>query len=85
MLTRAQDYAKFLHIPGLHVIQIHDVQFHFIPARPYRDLLVEDRVAVNDGIKIRLTRLSTTKQAVFPRGVYLGALHIVTLLHINVY
>jgi len=84
-LARARDYATFLHIPGLHVIQMHDVQFHFTPARAYRDLLVEYRVAVNDGIKIRLTRLATTKQAVFPRGAYLGALHIVTPLHINVY
>ena len=83
MLARAQHYAKFLHIPGLHVIQNSGVQFHFTPARTYRDLLVEDRVAVDDGIKIRLTRLATT--AVFPRGVYLGALHITTTLHINSY
>ena len=83
LLVRAQDYAKFLHIPGLHVIQNSGVQFHFTPARTYRDLLVEDRVAVDDGIKIRLTRLATT--AVFPRGVYLGALHITTTLHINSY
>jgi len=33
MLTRAQDYAKFLHIPGLHVIQNNGVHFHFTPAR----------------------------------------------------
>jgi len=83
--ARARDYAEFLHIPGLHVIQIHDVQFRFTPAWAYRDLLVEDRVAVSNSIKIRLTRLATTKQAVFPRGAYLGDLHIVNPLHINVY
>jgi len=32
-LARARDYAKYLHIPGLHVIQMHDVQFYFTPAR----------------------------------------------------
>jgi len=78
MLIRAQDYAKFLHIPGLHVIQNNGVHFHFTPARTYRDLLVEDKVVVDDGIKIRLTRLATTQQVVFPRGVNLGALHTTT-------
>jgi len=82
--ARARDYAKFLHIPGLHVIQTGGVQFHFIPARTCRDLLVKDRVTVDDGIKIRLTRLATT-QVIFPRGVYLGALHTTTTLHINSY
>jgi len=85
MLTRAQDYAKFLHISGLHVIQNNRVHFHFTPARKYCDLLVEDKVAVDDGIKIRLTRLATIQQVVFPRGVYLGALHITTTLHLNSY
>ena len=69
ILARARDYAKFLHIPGLHVIQNSGVQFQFRPARTFRDLLVEDRVTVDDGIKIRLTRLATT-QVIFPRGVY---------------
>ena len=85
VLARARDYAKFLHILGLHVIQISGVQFNFTPARTYRDLLVEDRVAVGDGIRIRLTRLATTQQVVFPRGVYLGAVHITTTLHVNSY
>ena len=84
MLARTQDYAKFLHIPGLHVIQNNGVHFHFTPARKYRDLLVNDKVAVYDGIKIKLTSLATT-QVVFPRGVYLGALHITTTLHLNSY
>jgi len=84
-LSRASHYAKFLHIPGLHVIQISEVQFHFTPARAYRNLLVEERVTVDDGIRIRLTRLATTQEVVFPRGVYLGALHITTTLHINSY
>jgi len=56
-----------------------------MPARKYRDLLVNDKVATDYGIKIRLTRLATTQQVVFPRGVYLGALHITTTLHINSY
>ena len=66
MLTHAQDYAKFLHISGLHVIQNNGVHFHFTPARKYRDLLVKDKVAVYDCITIKLTSLATTQQAVFP-------------------
>ena len=85
MLARAQDYAKFLQIPGLHVIQNNGVHFYFTPARTYSDLLVEDKVAVDDGIKIRLTRLATTQQVAFPRDIYLGALHITTTLHLNSY
>jgi len=85
ILARAQDYAKFLHISDLHVIQNNGVHFHFTPERKYRDLLVKDKVAVYDGIKIKLTSLATTQQVVFPRGVYLGALHITTTLHLNSY
>jgi len=85
MLARAQDYTKFLHISGLHVIQNNGVHFHFTPARNYRDLLVKDKVAVYNGIKTKLTSVATTQQAVFPRGVYLGALHITTTLHSNSY
>jgi len=85
ILARAQDYAKFLHIPGLQVIQNNGVHFHVTPVRKYRDLLVENKVAMYDGIKIKLTSLAITQQAVFPRGVYLGALHITTTLHSNSY
>jgi len=85
ILARAQNYAKFLRIPGLYVIQNNGVHFHFTPARKYRDLLVKDKVAAYDGIKITLTSLATTQQAVFPQGVYLGALHITTTLHLNSY
>ena len=46
MLARAQDYTKFLYISGLHVIQNNGVHFHFTPARKYRDLVVNDKVAV---------------------------------------
>ena len=85
MLARAQDYTKFLHISGLHVIQNNGVHFHFTPARKYRDLLVKDKVAMYNGIKIKLTSLAATQQEVFPRAVYLGALHITTTLHSNSY
>ena len=84
-LARAQAYAKFLYIPGLQVIQNNGVHFHFTPARKYRDLLVKDKVTVYNGIKIKLTSLATTQQAVFPRGVYLGDLHTTTTLHSNSY
>ena len=85
MLARAQDHTKFLHISGLHVIQNNGVHFHFTPARKYRDLLVKDKVAVHNGIKIKLMSLATTQQSVFSRGIYLGALHITTTLHSNSY
>jgi len=85
MLARAQDYTKFLHISGLHVIQNNGVHVHFTPARKYRDLLDNNKVAVYNGIKIKLTSLAITQQTVFPRGVYLGALHITTTLHSNSY
>jgi len=60
MLARSQDYEKFLHISGLHGFQNNGVHFHFMSAWKYHDLLVKDKVAVDDGIKIRLTRLATT-------------------------
>ena len=85
MLARVQDHAKFLHIPGLHVIKNNGVHFHFMPARKYCDLLVENKVVLYDGIKIKLTSLAITQQAVFLRGVYLGALQITTTLHSNSY
>jgi len=85
MLARAQGYTKFLHISDLHVIQNDGMHFHFTPARKYRDLLVKDKVAVYNDIKIKLTSLAITQQTVFPRGVYLGALHITTTLHSNSY
>ena len=85
MLARAQAFAKFLYIPGLQVIQNKGVHFHFTPARKYRDLLVKDKMVVYNGIKIKLTSLAITQRAVFPRGVYLGALHITTTLHSNSY
>ena len=81
----SKDYANFLHIPGLNIIQTTGIKFHFTPARMYRDLLVEDRVMVNNGIKLRLTRIVMTQQVVFPKGVYLGRLHVTTDFHINSY
>jgi len=71
VLARAQDYAKFLHISGLHVIQNNGVHFHFMPARKYSDLVVKDKVAVDDGIKIKLTSLATTQQVVFREALIL--------------
>jgi len=85
MLAHSQDYPEFLHIYGLRVIQNNRVHFHFTPARKHCDLLANEKVAVNDEIRIRLTRLATTPQVVFPGGVYLGALHFTTTLHINSY
>jgi len=65
MLARPQAYAKFLHIPGLQVTQNNGAHFHFTPARRYRDLLVNDKVVVYNGTKIKSTSLAITQQTVF--------------------
>jgi len=51
----------------------------------YRDVLVEGSVIVNNGIKICLSRLAMIQQAIFPKGVYLGRLHVQTDFHVNPY
>jgi len=83
--ARARDYATFLHIPGLKISQTTGVKFRFTPAHLYRDLLIEDRVMVDNGIKIHLTRRAMNQNVVFPKGVYLGHLHVTTDFHINSY
>jgi len=82
-LARTRDYGNFLHIPGLHIIQKTGVRFRFTPACMYRELPLEDRVIVDNGIKIRLTRTALTQQVAFPKGVYLGRPYVTTDFHIN--
>jgi len=75
----------FLHITGLNVIQTTGVKFRFTPARMSCHVLVEGSVLVKNGIKIRLSRLAMTQLAIFPKGVYLGRLHVQTDFHVNSY
>ena len=84
-LARARDYANFLHIPGLHIIQKTGARFRFAPACMYRELLLEDRVIMDNGIKIRLTHTALTQQVAFAKGVYLGRLYVTADFHINSY
>ena len=78
-------FSNFLHIPGLNVIQTTGLKFRFTPARMHRHVLVEGSVLVNNGIKIRLSCLAMTQQAIFPKGCYLGRSHVQTDFHVNSY
>jgi len=51
----------------------------------YLELLLEDRVILDNGIKMRLTHTALTQQVAFPKAVYLGRLYVTTDLHINSY
>lgn len=84
-VTHAHDYAKFIKIYGFHIIQLRGSHFHFRPTQAYQDSLVEERVYIDNGIKLRLTKQTTTKPIVFAKGAYLGNLHIVTPLQANIY
>ena len=79
-VTHSTDYAKYVHIRGIHIEAIHRAYFYFRPAPKYQNIFLEERPFTKDGIKLRLTRAASKQALVINKNEYIGNLQIITPL-----
>jgi len=76
-VTQAHEFAKYVVIRGLHVVQMFNAHFFFRPAREYQNIIIEERVFFQQHIKLRLTTSATRKGVTIPKGAVLGTMCII--------
>ena len=76
-VTHANEFAKYIEIRGLHVIQMFNAHFFFRPTRDYQNIIIEERVFFQQHIKLRLTTSASRKGVTIPKGTVLGTMYII--------
>lgn len=76
-VTHSSDYAKHIIIRGFHIGQMIGAHFHIRPAYGHQNILIEERIYFDNGIKLRLTKRASQRSLVIPKGAYLGNLYII--------
>jgi len=82
--THSSDYAKYVIIQGLHIMEMTQAHFHFRPTQAYQDILIEERIYYDKAIKLRLTKAASRKPLLIPKGSYLGNLFVVFPMSVQV-
>jgi len=83
-VTHSTDYAKYVHIRGLHIESVQNVHFYFRPAHKYQHIFLEERPFTKNGIKLRLTRAASKKSIIIHKNKYIGNLYLITPLFTHV-
>ena len=84
-VTHANEFAKYIEIRGLHVIQMFNAHFFFRPTRAYQNIIIEERVFFQQHIKLRLTTSATRKGVTIPKGAVLGTMCIISPMLVQRY
>jgi len=75
-LIKQQRKNVFIHLPGLKIISITNIEFHFEPCEKYVGLIRNNPVFVNHGITLHFTLKAIKNRIITPKGSPLGCLYV---------
>jgi len=63
---------KSIHLPGIQLIDLNEISFHFEPCRKYMGLIKSDPVSADNGITVYFTKKEIADRTLILKGQVLG-------------